>query len=85
VFEGDSWGVYEALRKKDSKLHGSLCKLLKEMLQGDLLVGIGRPTPLRYGLTGLWSRRISKNDRIIYKYDNKSIYIFAIGGCWNSI
>ncbi|MBT4297102.1 MAG: Txe/YoeB family addiction module toxin, partial [Candidatus Marinimicrobia bacterium] len=27
---------------------------------------------------------LSKGDRVIYKYDDKSIYIFAIGGHYDS-
>jgi len=80
VFEGGSWMVYEELRQKDKKLHTSLCKLLKEMQRGDLSVGAGRPTPLMYEFSGLWSRRLSQKDRIIYKYDSEYVYIFAIGG-----
>ncbi len=80
VFEGDTWAVYEALRLKDKKLHQSLCKVLKEMLRGDPSTGIGKPEPLKHNLSGLWSRRISQKDRVIYKYDEDYIYIFAIGG-----
>jgi len=80
VFEGDSWLVYKELRQKDKKLHATLCKLLKEMLQGDPTIGMGMPTPLMHDLSGLWSRRISLSERAIYKYDSESIYIFAIGG-----
>ena len=80
VFEGDTWAAYEALRKKDAKLHRSLCLLLKEMLRGDPSVGAGKPEKLKHNLAGLWSRRISHKDRIIYRFDDQSIYVFAIGG-----
>lgn len=80
VFEGDTWAVYEELRQKDKKLHKTLCRLLKEMLRNDPGAGAGKPEPLKHTLSGLWSRRISQKDRVIYKYDNKCIYIFAIGG-----
>jgi len=80
VFEGDTWQAYEQLREKDKKLHKALCTLLKEMLRGDPVSGIGKPEMLKHNLTGLWSRRISQKDRLIYKFDNKYIYIFAIGG-----
>lgn len=80
VFEGNTWSTYEELRQKDKKLHKALCKLLKEMLRNDLTTGIGKPELLKHDLSGLWSRRISQKDRVIYKYDNKHIYIFAIGG-----
>ena len=80
VFEGVTWTVYEELRKQDSKMHKSLCKLLKEMLRGDPIARSGKPERLKHNLAGLWSRRISQKDRLIYKFDQKYMYIFAIGG-----
>ena len=81
VFEGDTWSAYEALRDKDKKLHKALCKLLKEILSSHSpAAGLGKPELLKHNLTGLWSKRISQKDRLIYKFDEHSIYIFAIGG-----
>ncbi len=83
VFEGNTWTTYERLRKEDKKLHTALCKVLKEMLRGDPSSGTGKPEMLKHNLSGLWSRRISHKDRLIYKYDDEYIYIFAIGGHYN--
>ena len=80
VFEGNTWSAYEQLRRKDQRLHQNLCKLLKEMLRGDPARGSGKPEALKHSLSGLWSRRLSRYDRLIYKYDDDYIYIFAIGG-----
>ncbi len=80
VFEGNTWKKYEDLRSKNKVLHKNLCKILQEMQRDDPSKGLGKPEPLRHKLSGFWSRRISQKDRIVYKYDNKSIYIFAIGG-----
>ena len=80
IFEGKTWLTYEQLREKDKKLHKALCKILKEMLRNDPSSGLGKPEPLKHNLAGLWSKRISQKDRLIYKFDNESIYIFAIGG-----
>lgn len=85
VFEGNTWEAYEALREKDKKLHKTLCKLLKEMLRGDPSQGIGKPEQLRHNLTGFWSKRMSQKDRLIYKFDDHSIYIFAIGGHYEDL
>jgi toxin YoeB len=46
--------------------------------------GYGKPEPLKHALSGLWSRRLSQKDRLIYKYDDKTIHIFAIGGHYES-
>ena len=81
VFEGKTWEDYETLREKDKKLHKALCKILKEMLRSDTPnSGRGKPEQLKHSLSGLWSKRISQKDRLIYKFDETSIYIFAIGG-----
>ena len=81
VFEGNTWAEYEKLRKTDARLHRALCRLLTEMLRAeDPTVGAGKPETLKHELTGLWSRRISAKDRLIYRYDDQSVYVFAIGG-----
>lgn len=80
VFEGKTWEVYEALRLKNKKQHEQLCKILKEMLRNDPSTGSGQPEPLKHELSGLWSRRLNKKDRLIYRFDERAIYIFAIGG-----
>jgi len=57
-----------------------LCQILKEQLRNDPRYGLGRPEPLKHNLTGLWSRRLSEKDRLVYRFDDLSIFIFAIGG-----
>jgi toxin YoeB len=52
--------------------------------RGDPTKGIGKPEPLKHNLRGFWSRRLSRADRIIYKFDATHIYIFAIGGHYES-
>lgn len=80
IFQSNTWLVYEQLRQKDQKLHKNLCKILKEMLRSDPSQGLGKPEPLKHNLSGFWSRRLSQQERIIYKFDEQYIYIFAIGG-----
>ncbi len=80
IFEGNTWAAYEELREKNNKMHKTLRKIIKEMLRGDPSTGTGKPEPLKHNLTGLWSRRLNQKDRLVYKFDSKSIYIFAIGG-----
>ena len=50
------------------------------MLRGNPTSGTGKPEALKHNLSGFWSRRISQKDRLIYKFDEQYIYIFAIGG-----
>ncbi|MFP4332876.1 MAG: Txe/YoeB family addiction module toxin [Campylobacterales bacterium] len=80
VFEGDTWSEYEKLRAKDKQLYKNLCKILKELQRDDPAKGLGKPEALKYSLSSFWSRRISQKDRVIYKFSDTSIHIFAIGG-----
>ena len=80
VFEGNTWVVYENLRTRDKAIHKNLCRILKEMQRENPEKGIGKPEQLKYELTGFWSRKLSQYDRLIYKFDETSIHIFAIGG-----
>ncbi|WP_364415496.1 Txe/YoeB family addiction module toxin [Moorena sp. SIO3H5] len=52
----------------------------KKCIRDDPAKGMGKPEPLKHNLSGLWSRRLSQKDRLIYKFDDNYIYIFAIGG-----
>lgn len=43
---------------------------IKELILGivkDPFKGIGKPEPLKFGLRGYWSRRISGEHRLVYK------------------
>lgn len=80
VFEGNTWQAYENLRRDNKQLHVKLCKIIKEMLRDDPAVGTGKPEPLKHQYQGLWSRRFSAGDRVIYRFDDDVVYLFAIGG-----
>jgi len=84
VFEGKSWEVYENLRQRDKRVHKNLCAIIKEIMSGDPTIGLGKPEALRHNLTGFWSRRLSQKDRLIYRFDDSHIYIFAIGGHYDT-
>ena len=40
--------------------------------------GIGNPEPLRYELSGFWSRKVNQKDRMIYKVDEDIVTVFVI-------
>ena len=40
--------------------------------------GIGNPEPLRYQLSGYWSRRITKEHRLIYTIKDEKIIIVTV-------
>lgn len=40
--------------------------------------GIGKPEPLRYALTGYWSRRINREHRLVYTFTDDELIIIAL-------
>ena len=40
--------------------------------------GTGKPEPLKYDLTGCWSRRINSEHRLVYKVDGKTVEVFVL-------
>ncbi len=47
--------------------------------------GIGKPEALKHNLSGKWSRRITKNDRMIYEIRNNVLYILSLKGHYNKL
>lgn len=40
--------------------------------------GIGNPERLKFDLSGYWSRRINKKDRMVYRIDDKIITVTIV-------
>ena len=39
--------------------------------------GLGKPEPLRHQLAGTWSRRIDKENRLVYQVNDDRVYFLA--------
>lgn len=51
--------------KVDRAVAERLFELMESILR-DPFSGIGKPEPLRYDLSGAWSRRLTREHRIVY-------------------
>ena len=51
----------------------------KEDIDRNGYTGIGKPEPLKYDLSGYWSRRIDAGNRIVYKIEDGIIKIVQCG------
>lgn len=74
VFSDLAWEEYLYWQLNDRKLLKKVNDLLKD-IERNGNEGLGKPEPLRHELEGLWSRRISPEHRLIYKFDEENIYI----------
>ena len=70
---------------KDWKKSGNtgVQKKIEELLQSirdTPFEGIGKPEPLRHNLSGLWSRRINQEHRMMYEVQADKILIYSLKG-----
>ena len=66
IFVDESWDDYLYWQKTDKKKLKRINELLKDISRSPI-DGIGKPEPLKYQLSGKWSRRINHEHRIIYQ------------------
>ncbi len=59
--------------KSDRKVARRLLRIVRETLR-DPFGGIGKPEPLRRQLTGLWSRRLTQEHRVVYEVTDKAVH-----------
>lgn len=56
-----------------------IAKITKAILENPF-EGIAKPEPLRYGLSGRWSRRITEEHRYIYAVTDNTLYVYSLRG-----
>lgn len=66
-------------KKRNSKIQNRISELI-DSIEIDPFKGIGKPEPLKYQLSGKWSRRIDKTNRIIYEVMDEIIVIYSLRG-----
>ncbi len=76
TFSKNSWDDYISWQKDDKKLLKKINQLIKD-IQRTPFERIGNPEPLKFDLSGFWSRRIGREHRLIYKVFNNEILIYS--------
>jgi len=74
VFLDQGWEDYLYWQNTDKATLKKINALIKEIYRTPF-EGSGKPEPLKYNLSGLWSRRISLDHRLVYRVENDSIVI----------
>ncbi|MEP6982457.1 MAG: Txe/YoeB family addiction module toxin [Sphingomicrobium sp.] len=65
-FSDNGWDDYQHWINNDRKILKRLNSLIEECRR-DPFKGTGKPEPLRENLKGWWSRRITAEDRLVYR------------------
>lgn len=74
-FIDESWEDYLYWQKTDKKMALKINELLKDISRTPYS-GIGNPEALKFKYSGLWSRRINDEHRLIYQVVDDEILIF---------
>lgn len=76
IWTDEAWDDYVYWQGQDRKTLRSINRIIKD-IERDPFDGIGKPEPLRYGLSGYWSRRIDEVNRLVYKVEEDKLYIIS--------
>jgi len=76
TFSKNSWEDYISWQKEDKNILKKINQLIKEIRRTPYQ-GLGNPEPLKYELTGFWSRRIDHEHRLVYQVFENELLIYS--------
>ena len=79
LWEDRAWDDYLYWQTQDKKTLKRINALIKDIKRSPF-EGIGKPEPLKDNLSGMWSRRIDEENRIVYYKENDVLYIISCRG-----
>ncbi|MGB3585706.1 MAG: Txe/YoeB family addiction module toxin [Tunicatimonas sp.] len=76
IFTENAWEDYLYWQKVDKRMIKKINNLIKNIKRTSFS-GIGKPEPLKYDLSGYWSRRIDQEHRLVYQVADDELLIYA--------
>ncbi|OFY39310.1 MAG: toxin YoeB [Bacteroidetes bacterium RIFOXYA12_FULL_35_11] len=76
IFKPIALEQYAQWTIEDKKVFDKICNLIEETVC-DPFKGIGKPEPLKHQLKGYWSRRITKEHRLVYQITSDAIIVIS--------
>ena len=67
-----AWEDYVWWQTQDKKTLRRINKLIKE-IDRKPFEGLGKPEPLKFDLSGLWSRRIGQTNKLVYEVTDDTV------------
>ena len=74
IWAEGAWEDYLYWQQQDKKILKRINALLKDIDRNGY-TGIGKPEPLKYELSGFWSRRIDDTHRLVYRIVGDAVEI----------
>ena len=65
---------YNEWRKQDPSIADKIVELIKDIIRSPFK-GLGKPEPLKGDYKSFWSRRITKEHRLVYRVEANSVFI----------
>lgn len=78
-FHEIAWNDYLDWQRTDKAILKRINQLIKD-IQREPSEGIGKPEPLKYDLSGYWSRHIDDANRLVYQVENDVLTIIQCRG-----
>lgn len=72
----EAWEEYLYWQSHDKKNLKRINALIKD-IKREPFDGLGKPEPLKYELSGCWSRRITDEHRLVYEIDENSLIMIS--------
>ena len=76
TFSEIAWDEYLSWQNDDKKMLKKINDLIK-VIKRTPYDGIGKPEPLKFDLSGLWSRRIDQEHRLVYQILDGELLIYS--------
>jgi len=76
IFSEIAWEDYTSWQIEDKKMLKKINELIKD-IKRTTYVGIGKPEPLNFDLSGFWSRRIDLEHRLVYQIAEQELLIYS--------
>lgn len=74
IFSENAWSDYLEWQRTDRKVLRRINDLIKDTKRNPT-TGIGKPEQLKHGFRGFWSRRITDEHRMVYRFTSETIEI----------
>ncbi len=66
-------------RSGNKQVQKKISELIDDALEHPF-TGLGQPEPLKHGLSGMWSRRISGEHRMVYDVTEEKLNVYSLRG-----
>jgi toxin YoeB len=80
LWSDEAWEDYVYWQHNDPKVLQAINDLIRD-IRRDPFKGLGKPEPLKHSLAGWWSRRITREHRLVYRVSGRDAELLEIIQC----